>query len=659
MKRKVFIIAIFCLCGLFYAFSDAAVLKQPGILLQEAVYAEEISGDLDKAMSLYQMVLDAAEPGKPFAAQAAFRLGLCHLKKGNTVKAAEFFNTVVSKYSGEETIVAKARQELEKLNQTKTSSGKRLTLSHDDGKFTSKLSSAGSGHVVRFSVPEEGYVLTSIRFFGSRYGEYAPPEENFTAWLCDKDFQPLKEFSFPYALFRARGQTRWADLKVEPTELPQEFYICLGFDPHQTKGIYMYYDESSSGNSFMGLPGGELRPYDKGDWMIRAILEKTGNADAQGSAPPATMHGNTLQSQIDAAHPDSTIIVPDGVHAQPLTVNKPLTIKGQSRQGSIVEVTSNSPALAIDLKGKGAVILENLTIKWQLATSDKENPAPFAIAIKDGHLTMRNCCVLPLGNPQRCPSAVYAKGFSKLDIDTCRFEGYEYTISFGEGTSGSVKNSLVMDSGHQGIMLYTGANVDVTGSIVTGSKFHGVRSTGGQLTMKDNLIIENANRGVYLGNRSAQGTIINNIFVRNATAIDGFAQSVCEIGHNVILESVYAGVGMRSTCRFHIHDNILQGNDKGCIMFIEGGDGGSSCQRNTFWKNKMDTENMDKVSDSILADPCFAASSEGDFSLKPGPALEQKQGLTDAEGFRELWRRWRNRNDINEPKTTVIEDAKG
>ena len=106
-------------------------------------------------------------------------------------------------------------------------------------------------------------------------------------------------------------------------------------------------------------------------------------------------------------------------------------------------------------------------------------------------------------------------GFSELTINTCRFEGFEFTVCFGEGTKGTIQDSLVMDSGHQGISLYSGANAQILRNVVTGSRYHGVRSTGGTLYMQDNLIIENANRGIYLGNKSAHGTVTNNIIIGN------------------------------------------------------------------------------------------------------------------------------------------------
>ena len=218
-----------------------------------------------------------------------------------------------------------------------------------------------------------------------------------------------------------------------------------------------------------------------------------------------------------------------------------------------------------------------------------------------------------------------------------------------QGTKGSIRNSLVMDSGHQGISLYSGATAEIVGNVVTGSKYHAVRSTGGTLNMTDNLIINNANRGVYLGNKSASGVISNNVIIGNGTGIGGFAQSKVKIGNNIIADSSYAGIGMRDSCGLSIRDNNFRGNERGWILFKEGSRNGNTVYRNTFWRNKVDAENMDKTANSIIADPAFVDPDNGDYSLKSGPALQQKQGLVNPEIFKTLWKIWKNRKDKNMP----------
>jgi len=56
---------------------------------------------------------------------------------------------------------------------------------------------------------------------------------------------------------------------------------------------------------------------------------------------------------------------------------------------------------------------------------------------------------------------------------------------------------------------------------------------------------------------------------------------------------------------------------------------------------------MKKTADSIITDPGFIDAENGDFSLKSGPALQQKQGLTNPEIFKTLWKIWKDREDNN------------
>jgi beta-lactamase regulating signal transducer with metallopeptidase domain len=357
---------------------------------------------------------------------------------------------------------------------------------------------------------------------------------------------------------------------------------------------------------------------------------------------------NILQQLVDSTPDGRTVVVPKGIYAEPVTITKSITFKGESRNECILEVTANEPAIFIDTKGKGRVKIEDLTIKWQLATSDRIEH-PFAVAVKDTVVEVKNCCFQSLGNFKRCPVAINSIGFSELNIDICRFEGFEYTVCFGQNTKGTIHNSLVMDSGHQGISVYSDATAEITGNVVTGSRYHAVRSTGGTLNMTNNLIINNANRGVYLGNKSARGTIANNVIIGNGTGIGGFARSNVKVENNIIADSSYAGIGFRDSCSLSIRNNIFQADERGWILFREGNRNSNTVYKNTFWHNKIDTENMEKTANSVMDDPGFVDPENGDFSLKPGPALQQKQGLTNPEIFKKLWKIWKNRENKNMP----------
>ncbi len=146
-------------------------------------------------------------------------------------------------------------------------------LKQDDGASVGKRSMAGSGHAVEFQAPSKNSYLTAVRLFGSRYGSPAPPAENAYVWLCDSDFKLIAAFPVAYANFQ-RGEAQWVNLGVKPTLVPEKFIIAVGFNPTATKGVYIHYDAAGSGHSFLGLPGGERRPLENGDWLIRAVVQE-------------------------------------------------------------------------------------------------------------------------------------------------------------------------------------------------------------------------------------------------------------------------------------------------------------------------------------------------------------------------------------------------
>ena len=95
--------------------SSAAPAKTVSVLLQEGLYAEEIEGDLDAAIKIYEQVISESKETQRAAAQATYRIGMCFLKKGEKAKAAEQFRNLISKFPEQQPLVARAREQLEKL----------------------------------------------------------------------------------------------------------------------------------------------------------------------------------------------------------------------------------------------------------------------------------------------------------------------------------------------------------------------------------------------------------------------------------------------------------------------------------------------------------------------------------------------------------------
>jgi nitrous oxidase accessory protein NosD len=356
------------------------------------------------------------------------------------------------------------------------------------------------------------------------------------------------------------------------------------------------------------------------------------------TAEPSSSAADVLRHLMDEALPGATVVVPKGTYRIPIEITKAVVLRGESQEDSIIEVTADQPAILVKNVGKGNVTIENLTIRWMLAT-DARIERPVALLVKDTNALIRNCRFVPLGDSKRSPMAVYIDGRSKSTVDNCRFNGFEYTICYGAGTEGVVQDCIITDSGHQGVINYDGATLTVQRCIITGSKFHAVRCTGGTLHVKDNLLIKNANRGIYLGNKSGRGTIANNLILGNGTGISAFGRADYAVANNVIVSNDYAGIDMRDSCLLSIRNNVLARNQRGIMLHKEGTENSNVIAKNAYWANATDVENMDKPEGSITADPQFADPNHGDFSVS-GPVQQQGDGLTDHKIIKELWKRY-------------------
>jgi hypothetical protein len=150
---------------------------------------------------------------------------------------------------------------------------KMVTLKHDDGTMEGKRSMAGSGHAILFSKPAGEWYLKKVQIYGSCYGYPQAPEENFKVYVCDIDMNVIKEIETPYSRFQ-RGVWRWVFVDIPDIKVPSEFYVCVSFNPTQTKGVYVGFDENvTESHSKNALPSSHLEDVGgKFDWMIRAVL---------------------------------------------------------------------------------------------------------------------------------------------------------------------------------------------------------------------------------------------------------------------------------------------------------------------------------------------------------------------------------------------------
>lgn len=90
--------------------------QQAQKLLSEAIYQEEVNGDLDKAIKTYQIILKDYADNRKVSAKALLHLGMCYEKQGSG-QAQQAYRQLIKDYSENREEVSLARDRLAKLEQ--------------------------------------------------------------------------------------------------------------------------------------------------------------------------------------------------------------------------------------------------------------------------------------------------------------------------------------------------------------------------------------------------------------------------------------------------------------------------------------------------------------------------------------------------------------
>jgi len=141
--------------------SSAYAKQSAGVLFQSGLYQEEVKGDLNAAIKVYERIIINFPKNRPVAAKAQLHIGLCYEKLG-TAEARKAYESVVRDFADQSEIVAQARVRLATLGGPGVAgglvtrrvladaSGVRGVLTAD-GKYISHID-RGTGDMVQFEV---------------------------------------------------------------------------------------------------------------------------------------------------------------------------------------------------------------------------------------------------------------------------------------------------------------------------------------------------------------------------------------------------------------------------------------------------------------------------------------------------------------------------
>ena len=113
-------LSILLLLVVFLFLSSTTTFSQQssGKLFEKALYTEEVMGELQQAIEVYQTIVKDFPDNRPVAAKAQFHIGLCYEKLGKE-EAMKAYQQVIQNYGEQKEVVAKAQGRLSILQPSK------------------------------------------------------------------------------------------------------------------------------------------------------------------------------------------------------------------------------------------------------------------------------------------------------------------------------------------------------------------------------------------------------------------------------------------------------------------------------------------------------------------------------------------------------------
>jgi Tol biopolymer transport system component len=142
---------------------SAYAQQSAGQLLQSGLYQEDVRGDLEEAIKIYERILEDFPTDRPVAAKALLHIGLCYEKVGAT-EAQKAYRRLLDEYADQSESVRIAREHLQRLDAGSTGievSGATYRLVFDDqmvGMVVNSSDFSPSGDRIVFASQSKIYI---------------------------------------------------------------------------------------------------------------------------------------------------------------------------------------------------------------------------------------------------------------------------------------------------------------------------------------------------------------------------------------------------------------------------------------------------------------------------------------------------------------------
>lgn len=316
----------------------------------------------------------------------------------------------------------------------------------------------------------------------------------------------------------------------------------------------------------------------------------------------------TIQAAVDAAEPGTTVVVPPGTYAEQVTVDRPVTLRGEGAtvrgdgNGTVVEVTHDRAALTgLSITGIGESIRDedaNTTDKWDQNVETAYGHSDAGIHVVDAEgVYIHNLTI------ETSTSGVVFRDSPDGVVDELTLEGTEQPQDGFMGVL-SIRSALVVqqstfEGGRDGVYLHRGDGTVVRNNTFLENRF-GVHLMYTSETLVDgNVARRQSSAGIVIMTVPTQNAVVNND-VRYST--EGIIPT-----------------GSRS----YIAGNVLAYNENGLMT----GTTQSVYERNVVYGNELGARTGVTVPSNILRRNDFVANDEH-VSTGMGPLRVWTDGST-------------------------------
>ena len=278
---------------------------------------------------------------------------------------------------------------------------------------------------------------------------------------------------------------------------------------------------------------------------------------------------STLQATIDAAEPGSTVVVPDGTYEETVTIDKPLTIRGENAtvrgdgNGTVVEIASDDVAITgLSITGVGESMEPDAD---ETAHDGWDGNIDAAYGYADAGIEAGNVSgTYVAGVRIETPTHGILLRDADAVVEGVTVEGTEEWTDGFMGVISLREPVVVQDStfegGRDGIYLHRASGTVVRNNTFRENRF-GVHLMYTSTTLiADNVARNETNAGVVIMTDPARNAIVGNDVRNSATGISTSG------ARNYVADNVLAnnGRGMMTGSSQTLYErNVIYGNDLG------------------------------------------------------------------------------------------------